>query len=467
MKKVILSVLLIFYTTLLSDEVQLKQEIQQLKKEIRDIKNSLLEHQQETQELYEIAESAEANSFADRLKFGLSFKTYLDNFNKKYADGHTIGNTNILSTKLMLNISANIEKNMRFHGRLSMYKYWGSAYIHPFSYYDNMQGRVPSDSALYVERAYLDWFILNDTMLPVALTIGRQPSADGPSYQFKENITRKATYSALLYDGASDGAVITFDISKLISYKKSYLRLGYAKGFGYSENGFDIGNAYIGPSNSDIKDTNVAGIFVDTVLPNIKKSLVQFSYSKMFDIVANPLDTNSSRNKNIGDVELFGAMVEIENLNNLNLDLFIHYAHSIATPNGEGYLNYGSLLGSYLDSSKKDGDAFWIGSRYGFGKNKRYKIGLEYNRGSKNWINLTQGSFDVYNKLSTRGDAFEAYVMYVINRYSNIRLGYVDIDYQYSRSGWFVGEPIEIDDMSSSSEVDRLKSIYLKMSVNF
>jgi hypothetical protein len=466
MKNYIL-VFMLFSTALFSSEAELKEEIEKLKQEIQSIKVLQQEQQEEHNELYDMAEKAEANTFADKLKFGLGFKTYMDNFNKSYADGHSVDNTMMLTTKLMLNFNARIDTNMQFHGRLSMYKYWGSSFIHPYSYYDNMQGRVPSDSALYVERAYLDWFLFRDTILPVALTIGRQPSADGPSHQFKDNVTRKATYSALLYDGASDGAVVTFDISQLLDYKKTYLRLGYAKGFGYSESAFDVGNAYIGPSNSDIKDTNVAGIFLDTILPNMENSLVQFSYSKMFDIVANPLDTNSTRNKNIGDVELFGAMVEVENLQDINLDLFIHYAHSVAIPNGESYQNYGGLLGRHGDDSVKSGDALWLGGRYGFGENQKYKFGFEYNQGSKNWISLTQGSFDVYNKLATRGSAYEAYFMYVINRYSNIRAGYVDIDYKYSRSGWFVGESEKIDELTSESEVDRLKSIYLKLSVNF
>jgi hypothetical protein len=111
----------------------------------------------------------------------------------------------------------------------------------------------------------------------------------------------------------------------------------------------------------------------------------------------------------------------------------------------------------------------WLGTRYGFGKNAEYKFGLEYNYGSKNWINLTQGSFDIYNKLSTRGSAYETYLMYVINRYANIRLGYIFIDYNYTGSGWFVGESKKItQDMSNNdSTVSQLQSIYLKMSVYF
>ena len=461
-------------TLLMASETELRSEIDKLKAEIDILKAEHVQHMKDSDEIYDIAERAEANTFADKIKFGLGFKQYMDNFDKTYTDGHSVQNNNVLSTKLMLNMYANITPDMKFYGRLSMYKYWGSSAVHPYSYYDNMQGRVPADSALYVERAYIDYFMLKDTMLPIALTIGRQPSTDGPSYQFKDNVSRKATYSALLYDGASDGAVLTFNLSKVLDYKKTYLRFGYAKGYGYTATG-NVGNAYIGASNNDIDDTNVAGVFLDTTLPNIKESLVQLSYSKMFDIVANPLDNNALQNKNIGDVDLYGAMIEVENIKNTHLDFFAHYAHSVAIPNGEGYIvtqnnqtyDFGGLLSKTGDTSKKNGDAIWLGTRYGLGENQKYKVGFEYNHGSKNWINLTQGSFDVYNKLATRGDVYEVYLMYVLNRYSNIRLGYIDIDYDYSRSAWFVGEPMDLDTISNDIEVDSMRSIYLKFNVNF
>ncbi len=447
----------------------LMKEVKTLKQEVLVLKKSKVQYTKSIDDIYDNIDRVEAEGLQNKINFGLDFKTNLDNFTKTYADGHKVFNNNIWSNKLMLNMKANITDNMNFYGRLSMYKYWGSSYIHPYTYYDNMQGRVPSDSSLYVERAYINWFFFKDSLLPMALTIGRQPSSDGPSTQFKDNTKRKGTYSALLYDGAADGIVFTANISKLIKLPKSYLRFGYAKGFGYSETTPNVTNAFIGASNNNIKDTNIAGLFFDTSLPNIQNSLIQISYSKMMDIVANPLDKNSSQNKNIGNVDLYGAMLELSNINNTHLDLFAHYGHSHTTPNSNSYLNYGGLLTHAGNTKSKDGDSFWIGSRYGFGERQKYKIGLEYNKGSKNWINLTQGSFDTYNKLATRGDAYEAYLMYVINRYSNIRLGYVNIDYRYTRSGWFVGESKKINNSLTNAQnvVKRVNSIYLKMSVHF
>jgi hypothetical protein len=166
---------------------------------------------------------------------------------------------------------------------------------------------------------------------------------------------------------------------------------------------------------------------------------------------------------------MYGASFEFTNFQESNLDFFAHLASSVAHPNGEGYLTYGGLLGEKGDTSIKDGYAMWLGGRYGFGYKQHYKIGLEYNHGTKNWINLTQGSFDIYNKLATRGNAYETYFMYVINRYANLRLGYIYIDYDYSRSGWFVGKSEAINTTSSNAEttVKSLQSLYMKMNVHF
>jgi hypothetical protein len=458
------------YEQSLIKEAQLKNssnEMENIKRSIEDIKIRQDENERYSDEIMEYAEFTETRTLEDKLKFGVGFKTCFNNFDKKYVDG-TTANSNIFSNKLMFNVKADITKDMKFYSRLSMYKSWGDGNRHIYSYYDNMQGRVPSDSSLYVERAYLDWFFNRDGQVPIALTIGRQPSGDGPSQHFKDNISRKATYSSLLYDGAADGAILTFNLSNILDIDKSYLRLGYAKGYGYSESSPNLGNAFVGPANNDIEDTNVYGVFLDTTIPWLRHSLVQVSYSRLNDIVANPLDTDLSQNKNIGDADMMGAMVEVTDLNHNGLDLFLHYGYTTVKPNMESYMTYGGLLSSVGDTSQKNGYSIWCGTRYAFGDDQNFKLGLEYNHGSKNWISLTQGSYDVYNKLATRGDAYEAYLMYVINRYSNIRFGFIDINYDYSRSGWFVGESISLDDpLASNSEVKSLQSIYLKMSVKY
>jgi hypothetical protein len=459
-----------FFTSVLQAQESLS--VEQLTQEIKELKQSLAEYKKkqdsnsnDIEELYDYTEHTETLVLEDKLKFGLGYKVNMDNFKKKLANGDSVKNNNVLSSKLMLNIKANITDNLKFYSRLSMYKYWGNGEVHPYSRYDNMQGRVPSVSTLFVERAYFNWFLNRDGKIPFALTIGRQPSADGPSQQFKDNTTRKATYSALLYDGASDGAVVTLNLSHILDNKGTYLRFGYAKGYLYTESQPDVSNAFVGPMDNELKDSDIYGVFFDTTLPTLKHSLVQVSFSKMYNVIANPLDT-TDLNTNIGDFSIAGAMLEVKNIKDTHLDFFLHYGYSVGYSNGNNYSDYGSLLGSTTDHSNKYGHAVWTGARYALDEKQHFKIGAEYNHGSKNWVSFTQGSFDVYNKLATRGDVYEAYLMYVANRYTNIRLGFIAIDYKYSRSGFFVGESQKISTLDSE-ELDKLSSIYLKMSIHY
>ena len=447
--------------------------VQKLSQEVKELKNTITNYEKiqknnikDIEELYDYTEQTETRTLEDKLKFGLGYQVTMDNFSKKLANSKKVKNNNVIANKLMLNIKADITKTMKFHTRLSMYKYWGNGKIHQYSTYDNMQGRVPSVSTLFVERAYFDWFLNQDSYLPVAITIGRQPSADGPSHQLKNSTTRKATYSALLYDGASDGAMLTLDFSKMLSYKGTYLRFGYGKGYIYTESRVDASTAFVGTLDNKLKDTDVYGVFLDTKFPGVKQSLIQISYTKMLNIIANQLDTNTSSNTNIGDFSMYGIMAEFNNIKDTNLDLFAHYGYSEAISNGNSYGTYGGLLTTNKNEDSKTGYAVWLGARYSLDDKKYYKIGLEYNHGSKNWVSLTQGASDVYNKLATRGDAYEAYMIFTVNRYTNIRLGYIALDYEFTKSGWFVGESQKISKINTT-DIDKLSSLYLKMSINY
>ena len=74
------------------------------------------------------------------------------------------------------------------------------------------------------------------------------------------------------------------------------------------------------------------------------------------------------------------------------------------------------------------------------------KLGYEFNHGSKYWYSFTNGSSDLLNKLATRGDVNDMYAVYQIDLNQFIRLGYTMIDYDYTGSGWHIGEPVETDD---------------------
>jgi hypothetical protein len=345
-------------------------------------------------------------------------------------------------------MKSKISDNLKFTGRLSMYKNWGDSTIRNNNF-DSMQGRRPDSSAIYAERAYLDWILNPEASVPIILTLGRQPASDGPSYQIKENTTRKGTYDALSFDGAADGLVLTANLNKIsegTSVRVAYGTPNVLDNEQYSSQQM----SYTGKDKSSFKNTKVTGIFVDQEFRSLPfENLTQAYYVSATNLNANPqlLDINSSslgsssfmqsQDINIGDLDLSGIMFEAQKVGGV-VDLFAHYARSSAKSNGKvanlGAMGNHGLLTSQIpdgsiDNSVKTGNAIWVGARFHI--NQDWKIGAEYNKGSENWFNFTSGSNDPLNKLATRGTATEIYANYSINKNANIRAGVVNIDYDY------------------------------------
>lgn len=438
---------------------ELLEKIESMQKQIEQFQSNQDDNYDEFDERIDGVETA---TLTDKIDFGVEFRTRVDFFEGTEAGGADYSDNNIWSNRLRLNMGAKIADNMKFTGRLSMYKNWADSNINMFSNMDPMQGRRPNDSSLFVERAYVDWTLFKGD-IPLVLTIGRQPSSDGPSHQFKDNTVRKSTYSALSFDGAADGIVATIPLNKISGIDGMAVRLGYGKGFQDSSS-----MSYVGNPNG-IADSNVMGLFFDSGL-GMEGSLLQLSAVQATDVVSNvPGD-----NKNIGDIVLYTAMLEFTNIAQSNLDLFAHYAISQSKPNGEySLMNPGTVPGpdnpplglltsTPGDTKQKNGAAFWIGARYTVEADalNNPRIGAEYNQGDNNWFSFTQGSNDLTNKLATRGSAAEVYYIQPINRYAFLRLGAQMIDYKYTGSGYQIGAPMEVSDMNGGA-LDKLDNYYL------
>jgi hypothetical protein len=468
-KSILLSAIASLVVTASGADLNVQQQIDELKKKIEELQSNVAVKQNAAEqvanatqestrvsELEERLDVIETSTLKNKIDWGVELRTRVDSYKRETAAGSKSSDGNIWSNRMRLNMSSNITDDMKFTGRLAMYKNWADNSVYPYSGMDPMQGRRPSDSSISVDRAYVDWTVLKGDV-PVTVTIGRQPSSDGPSHQFKDNTVRKSTYSALSFDGGADGIVTTIGLEKLTSIPESALRLGYGKG--YQDNS---GASYIG--DGGIKDTNVMGAFFDFGL-GFSGSLVQLSMVKATDVVSNvPGD-----NKNIGDVSLYTAMVEFTNIADTNLDLFAHYGVSVSKPNGQtsayGPYNMGLLTYMPGDTDSKTGNAYWVGGRYTFSSEalNNPRIGVEYNHGNQNWFSFTQGSNDVTNKLATRGDALEAYYIQPINRYAYLRAGAQFIDNDYTGSGMQIGAPMEV----SATDLDKLTNYYLLFNLNY
>jgi hypothetical protein len=435
-----------------SQMAQLQQENQKLKEAVDEDVTS------EIEDIGERLDEVEMRSFTDRILFGVGFKSRVESFKRQMADGSTSTDSNIWSTKVMLNMKTEINDNMKFSGRLSMNKYWADSTVHDITSNDSMQGRFPASSSLYVERAYIDWTLNSGSSVPVTLTLGRQPSSDGPSYTYMDDTTRKSTYSALAFDGAADGLVATVNLSKVSGIAGTALRIAYGKGYQNDDTNTMSMNPYVGVSNG-IEDTNVLGAFLDTTIPAMPGSLIQLGYVSAKDMIDMPSSPTT-----IGDMSVAVALIELPNIAKSGLDFFAQYARNTVKPNGQvGVM--GGLMTNTASTETQNGDAFWIGARYTLPVKNKPKIGIEYNKGSKYWMAFTNGPHDTYNKLATRGTAIEAYYIQPINKYSFLRAGMVAMDYKYTGSGVHLGTPTEINSALGSSVLDKLTNYYVQFSL--
>lgn len=421
-------------------------------------------------ELEERLDKVETSSLTDKIDFGLTFRTRYDAVN---YDNAKVEDDGVFTTKLNLNMKSKISNDVKFTGRLTGYEVWGGNYDNMYSGYNAKQGRVANGTGLFMERAYVDWAAIKGDV-PVTLTIGRQPSSDGPSWQFAENSVRKGTYDALLFDGASDGIVATVGLSKLVGNEGTAFRVAYGKGVeneSYKNAGYD-NSAY---ANSGLKDNVVYGAFLETSIPALADSLVNLSYAKATDIIgdSNVQGAGWTPSKNMGDMTFTGVMFELPEVTK-GLDLFAHYGHSKATANGKTVaMDLNGDGGKEQDVTLLDGSghAYWLGARYAV--TPKVKLGYEWNKGSEKWFSMTSGSIDPYNKLATRGTVNDAYVVFDVAKATHIKFGYMVQDFDYTGSGYHITQPMAISTAKSfdaamgTNTVEKVKNTYVEFVVNF
>ena len=419
----------------------------------------------DVEELDERLEVIETRSYTDKIQLGLGMRVEANNVKTTYADGSNPAKEDIIwRTKLNINMKSKIADNLKFSGRLSTYKNWGDSNPNTTAYatIDSRQGRTPDNSsAVYLERAYLDYIVNPGSTVPVIVTMGRQPSSDGPSYQIKEGMSRKGTYDALAFDGAADGIVLTANLNKVVSGTSA--RIAYGIPSNTSNNG---------SPTATVVDTKVTGIFIDKSFDGIgAENLFQIYHVMAKDFNADSSGGAGAKDVNVGDFDVSGLMFEVSNMN--HFDFFAHYARSVAKPNGKSMLNNGAHYGLLSTNSaitggsteSKSGNAVWLGARYN--TTSDWSVGAEYNKGSKNWFSFTYAPSDPMNKLAARGTAIEVYASKKVNKNANIRLGMLNIDYDYTGSAEHLGAPMAITSAFGTGVIKEKKNAYLTFNVLF
>ncbi len=378
----------------------------------------------------------------------------------KMVDGlresYKVDNDLLYTTRLRLNMQAQVAKNVNFAGRMSVYKPWGaSTSIPAFNGQSNTMAMdasepgVPGSSTVHLERAYFDWNHIND--LPIYMSLGRRPSTQGPPLHYRNDEPRAGTPMGTIIDFQFDGATFGWHVSDKTTVRACY-------GLGY-ESQFGNGSILQRPADR-LKDASFFGFNIDAW--NTPELQVQTTVARAFNItdgfngyvimpndpvtgnpMPGPIVTRYSPSANLGDFDL--ASILVSGVNG-PFDWFVTGSWSKSKPLDEFVTTpFGGLLCDPFEMPEEQtGSMYYLGARYSFDNNKT-KVGFEWNKGSQYWFNFAPAQDDIIApKTSTRGTVIEAYVTHRINPKFVMKLGYINYDYDYSGSGWHLGAPKEL-----------------------
>ncbi len=397
-----------------------------------------------------------------------------------YRKGESINNDLLYTNRLRLGMKVKASDNLTFKGRLAMYKIWGHesdrVTAYPFGmngyFMDANASRRPNDNTLRVEMAYVNW--TNIAGQPIWLSIGRRPTVDGPPAQLRYNYdSRYATPVALGVDWTFDGMTLGYAYSDPWPGK---IRICYGRGL---ETGFDEG---FNPAGKELDDVDLYGISWDIINDTEAHRFANLQVFRAADVpdTMEVYDKINNRwqdpSANVGDIYQ-ASFVYMDQFR--GIDWFISGGLSRTVQHDVNDYDMG-LLNSNGEDDNRWGWAAYAGVRVPL-ENIRSKVGFEYNYGSRYWITFTPASDDLYSsKLATRGHVAELYWIWdlpetPISKYAKafMRFGYQYYWFDYTGSGNWMGEPVDMDDLKNMNNaqpftpVDRMDNFYLTFEVYF
>ncbi|EOH9090071.1 outer membrane tyrosine kinase [Campylobacter jejuni] len=422
-------------TKLQKQLAQIQAELAQIRKEREAQAKQNEAVKAELADLNDRADETEFQAALSKVKFGLEFSTAVSNTNYK-VDGQDYSANNKWMNELHLNMNADINNKTKFYGRLSMAKNW-SQMGWSGSPYDLDAGRNTRSSGpvLYVDRAYLDYYITPEWIA----TVGRQPGTDGPGSNLRNNALRQSTYPALAINALGDAAVITYKPESLQDHKVA-IRAAYGKTYQWDE---ESGKVRDWMSDQKDADANLYYAAVEGELPieGMGDNLIIFNVAHMTDfalpIPGSMLLGDDDEVVNLGNLTLANIHFENYKAFGTNFNWFASLGYSNGSNN-----EINPLLSTALQSkgygngkfNEKDGYAVHVGGRYDF--TKALKVGYEFFWGSRYWYTMSRPSInDPLNIRMTRGTAHDFYVIYQLDRYQFLRLSYTNIQNIWGNRG--------------------------------
>ena len=413
---------------------------------------------------------------AARVKLYGDYRARLDYYSADTVFGRSLDNDTSWTNRFRLNMRVGVTENVEFKGRLAMYKAWGmesawndaasNSTTPAFPQFDGNSTRTPSDNALRVDRAFVNFNNIGGA--PIWFSIGRRPTTDGNPSNIRMNSTERSG-TPLIMDYAFDGISVGYAYKWGGDLGAGRVRVCYGRGF---EDGLQV-------DGEGMEDTDFAGMSWDILqkgdrflyaqsfvaanvfnYPNFQDPFIEYAASFP------PSQGGYGERTQLGNIYLTGAtyMDKIAGLN-----YFVAGGWSRTDPNANGMLN--DYAGMYwgqngFNEDSENGYHAHVGVRYDIDP-IGLKLGAEWNYGSENWIAFTPGHDDLYqSKIAARGDVFEVYGIYdlptgkAISKYAKtfMRLGYQRYEYDYSGSGDWNQKAYDLSD-----SVDLAKMSFMHM----
>ncbi len=428
-------------------------------------------------------------------------------------------NESSYTTRLRMNMRVKASENIEVKARVVAYKFWGNQtsqngetdefgvhltdgnpYFLNSRSFDGTVGRQPGDSAIVLDRAFMNWNNIGN--IPLWFSIGRRPTTDGPPAQLRMGADQRLATPVNYMDYPFDGISLGYAYNNLFGLTDGPGRIRFCYG-----RGFEAGSSI---EDSGMNDVDFAGLSWDVYKKGGRfLSIQSFGAFNLFNVPGDTVfpspfelalddavaagnmsqatadDQNMNNNgvldrKNMGNI-YHTAAVYMDEIASLNYFVTLGWSHT--APNDDvDEMGISFLNDSWNEPEDKDGYGVYIGARYDF-DDLGLKVGAEYNWGSENYLAFTPGHDDLYgSKLQTRGSVYEAYVIYdlpggeVISKFCKtfVRLGYQHYKYDYTYSGMWLGAPTKIDDLADDpltgqfyAPVDTMDQVYLSFEAYF
>jgi hypothetical protein len=220
-----------------------------------------------------------AHDATDNIKWGVDFRTSLDNIEYTTASGKKYKNSSVFANRLLLNMAYAPSKNMIFKGQLSYNKAYGAAPTnvatgypqrgYGYDSFDWILNENLLDDTVRVKEAY--WLYMSDSLFGSKVSwtasFGRRPSTNGFLVSLRDDDKPKSPIGHTI-NMEFDGASFKFGLDRVTGIDGMSFKLCLGRGLTNARSRFNMdgGFASMGDYTKDkttLKDIDLAGfIFV-------------------------------------------------------------------------------------------------------------------------------------------------------------------------------------------------------------